>query len=331
MGKNLDNALSNINKVYGKGAIMHLGEKPKSDHPSISTGSLQLDIATGIGGIPKGRITEIYGPESAGKTSLAMHCMMSEQEGGGKVAIIDAEHAFNKEYAEQLGINVDDLLISQPDNGEQGLEILDMLIRTGEVGLIVVDSVAALVPQSEIDGEMGDSKMGLHARLMSQAMRKITGSINRTNTAVIFINQIRHKIGIAYGSPEVTTGGQALKFYASLRLDIRKSTSIKDGEDIIGNNIKVKVVKNKFAPPFKKVEFEFYFGKGIDRVGELLNLALENGTIEKGGSWFSLPDGTKLGQGRDAAKQFIVDNPGIEKDILKADVATEENTVQESD
>lgn len=307
-------ALDKINKNFGMGSVMKLGERPEMEVETISTGSLGLDIALGVGGLPKGRVVEIYGPESSGKTTLTIHVMAEAQKKGGKVAFIDAEHAFDPSYARKLGVDVDSLYIAQPDNGDQALEIADQLIQTGAFSVLVIDSVAALVPKAELDGDMGDSKMGLHARLMSQALRKMTGSINKSNTLVIFINQLRDKIGVMFGSPETTTGGNALKFYASVRLDIRRSTQIKDGDEVTGNLTKVKVIKNKVAPPFRIAEFEIIFGEGISRVGEVLDLAVGLEIVKKSGSWFSYED-TKLGQGREAVKVLLKDNPELIEEI----------------
>jgi recombination protein RecA len=308
--------MDKLDKTYGKGTIMKLGDKQVVAIESISTGSLGLDIALGIKGLPKGRIVEIYGPESSGKTTLAIHCIAECQKQGGIAAIIDAEHAFDRFYAEHLGVNTDELLISQPDNGEQALEIAENLIRSGAIDIIVIDSVAALVPRSEIEGEMGDSKMGLQARLMSQALRKLTGTIGRTGCCCIFINQLREKIGVMFGNPETTTGGNALKFYASIRLDIRKSgTAIKDKDgNTTGNPVKVKVVKNKLAPPFRQATFDIMFGEGISKTGEIVDIGVETDIIQKSGSWFSY-DGTKIAQGREGAKQFLADNPEVAKEI----------------
>ena len=312
--KALELTLGKLEKTYGKGVVMKLGDKVVEDVASIPTGSINLDLALGIGGYPRGRVIEIYGPESSGKTTLTIHAIAEVQKQGGVAAFIDAEHAFDASYAAALGVDVDNLYISQPDNGEQALEIADHLISSGAVDLVVVDSVAALTPKSEIEGEMGDSKMGLHARLMSQALRKLTATISKTNCTVIFINQIRMKIGVMFGNPETTTGGNALKFYSSVRLDIRRIGAIKNGEDIIGNRTRVKVVKNKVAPPFRKVEFDIMFGAGISRSGEVLDKAVDLDIVKKAGSWFSYGD-TKLGQGRDAVKQMIADNPELSEEI----------------
>ena len=314
--KALQLTLDKIDKTYGKGAIMRLGDNPIEKLEVIPTGSLTLDLALGIGGYPKGRIVEIYGPESSGKTTLAIHAIAEVQKAGGIAAVIDAEHAFDKFYAEDLGVNTNDLLISQPDNGEQALEIAENLIRSGAVDLVVIDSVAALTPKAEIEGEMGDSKMGLHARLMSQALRKLTGIISKTSCSVIFINQLREKIGVMFGNPETTTGGNALKFYASVRLDIRRSTHIKNGEETIGNNVKVKVIKNKVAPPFRTANFDIMYGEGISKTGEILDLAVDLNIVKKSGSWFSYDD-TKLGQGRDAVKQLLQDNIELSGELEK--------------
>ncbi len=312
--KALEATLGNIEKNFGKGTIMKLGESAVDNIPSISTGSIGLDYALGIGGLPKGRVTEIYGPESSGKTTLAIHVIAEAQKAGGIAAFIDAEHAFDRFYAEKLGVDTENLLVSQPDNGEQALEITDNLIRSGAIDVIVIDSVAALTPKSEIEGEMGDSKMGLQARLMSQALRKLTANINRTNTVCIFINQLREKIGVMFGNPETTTGGNALKFYASVRLDIRRIGQIKDSDNVIGNRVRVKVVKNKVAPPFRKAEFDIMYGEGISKVGEIIDLGVEYGIVKKSGSWFSYGD-TKLGQGRDAVKNLLKDNPDLVEEL----------------
>jgi len=312
--KALQLTLEKIDKTYGKGTIMKLGDKPVVEAETISTGSLGLDMALGIGGLPRGRVIEIYGPESSGKTTLAIHAMAEAQKKGGIAAFIDAEHAFDISYAQKLGVDIQNLLISQPDNGEQALEIADNLIRSGAIDIMVIDSVAALTPKSEIEGEMGDSKMGLHARLMSQALRKLTANISKTGCCCIFINQLREKIGIMFGNPETTTGGNALKFYASVRLDIRKITQIKDGESVVGNRTRVKVVKNKMAPPFKTSEFDIIYGEGISKTGEILDLAVDKNIIKKSGSWFSYGD-TKLGQGRDAVKVLLIDNPELTEEL----------------
>ena len=314
--KVLDLTIGKLEKSYGKGVVMKLGDKVVENIASIPTGSINLDLALGIGGYPRGRVVEIYGPESSGKTTLTLHAISEVQKQGGVAAFIDAEHAFDSSYAEVLGVDIENLYISQPDNGEQALEIADHLISSGAVDLVVIDSVAALTPKSEIEGEMGDSKMGLHARLMSQALRKLTATIHKTNCTVIFINQIRMKIGVMFGNPETTTGGNALKFYSSVRLDIRRIGSIKNGEDIIGNRTRVKVVKNKVAPPFKKVEFDIMFGEGISRSGEVLDKATDLDIVQKSGSWFSYKD-TKLGQGRDAVKKIMSDNPELSEEIEK--------------
>ncbi|HAS60157.1 recombination protein RecA [Algoriphagus ornithinivorans] len=313
--KALQLTIDKLEKTYGKGAVMKLSDNKVQDVPAISTGSLGLDMALGVGGIPRGRVIEIYGPESSGKTTLTMHCIAEAQKAGGLAAFIDAEHAFDKSYAEKLGIDTENLLISQPDNGEQALEIAEHLIRSGAIDIIVIDSVAALVPKGELEGEMGESKMGLQARLMSQALRKLTGAINKTGCACIFINQLREKIGVMFGNPETTTGGNALKFYASVRLDIRRIGQIKESADnILGNRTRVKVVKNKVAPPFKVVEFDIMYGQGISKVGEIIDLGVEFDIIKKAGSWFSY-NGEKLGQGRDAVKNLLLDNPELMEEL----------------
>ena len=312
--KALKLTMDKLEKDYGKGSVMMLGDKPQLMQEVISTGSIGLDVALGIGGLPKGRVVEIYGPESSGKTTLAIHVIAEAQKKGGMCAFIDAEHAFDSAYAKKLGVDVDNLLISQPDYGEQALEIADRLILSGALDVVVIDSVAALVPKSELEGEMGDSKMGLHARLMSQALRKLTATISKTNTICIFINQLREKIGVMFGNPEVTTGGNALKFYASVRLDIRRQTQVKDGDSAIGNHVKVKVVKNKVAPPFRAAEFDIIFGEGISKTGEIVDMGTELGIIQKSGSWYSY-NSDKLGQGRDAVKQLMLDNPELATEI----------------
>ena len=311
-------AMAQIEKMYGKGSIMRFGDGAELNVDFIPTGSLALDLALGIGGLPRGRIVEIYGPESSGKTTLALHVVAEAQKRGGEVAFVDAEHALDPTYARALGVNVEDMLISQPDTGEQALEITEALVRSGAIDVIVVDSVAALVPRAEIEGEMGDSYVGLQARLMSQALRKLTGAVGKTNTIVIFINQLREKVGVMYGNPEVTTGGRALKFYASVRIDVRRVESLKNGSEIIGNRTRAKVVKNKVSPPFKEAEFDIMYGEGISKVGEILDLATKLDLVQKSGSWFAMGD-TRLGQGRDAAKQYLKDNPEV-CDRLEADI-----------
>lgn len=308
--KALQLTMEKLDKAFGKGSVMKLGDSPVEEIEVIPTGSITLDLATGVNGLPKGRIVEIYGPESSGKTTLAIHAIAEVQKQGGIAAIIDAEHAFDQFYAQKLGVDIENLLISQPDNGEQALEIADNLIRSGAIDLLVIDSVAALTPKAEIEGEMGDSQMGLQARLMSKALRKLTGSISKAKCCCIFINQLRDKIGVMFGNPETTTGGNALKFYASMRIDIRRSSQIKDGEEIIGNRIKVKVVKNKVAPPFRKAEFDIMYGEGISKVGEIIDLGVELNILKKSGSWFSYGE-TRLGQGRDSVKGMIADNPEL--------------------
>ncbi len=312
--KALELTLGNIEKNYGKGTIMKLGDDAIENVEAISTGSISLDFALGVGGLPKGRVIEIYGPESSGKTTLALHAIAEAQKKGGIAAFIDAEHAFDRYYAKKLGIDIANLLVSQPDNGEQALEIVDNLIRSGAIDIIVIDSVAALTPRSEIEGEMGDSKMGLQARLMSQALRKLTATISKTGTCCIFINQLREKIGVMFGNPETTTGGNALKFYASVRIDIRRMNQIKEGENITGNRTRVKIVKNKVAPPFRKAEFDIVYGEGISKYGEIIDLGVDFNIIKKSGSWFSYGD-TKLGQGRDAVKHLLIDNPELAEEL----------------
>lgn len=322
--------MDKIDKDFGKGAVMMMGEKAEAPMEIISTGSLGLDIALGIGGLPKGRVVEIYGPESSGKTTIAIHTIAEAQKKGGICAIIDAEHAFDSSYARRLGVDVDSLLISQPDHGEQALEIADRLILSGAVDVVVIDSVAALVPKAELEGEMGESKMGLQARLMSQALRKLTATISKTNCCCIFINQLREKIGVMFGNPETTTGGNALKFYASIRLDIRRMSQIKDGDEAVGNRVKVKVVKNKVAPPFRMAEFDIIYGQGISKVGELIDMGVEYGIIQKSGSWFSY-ESNKLGQGRDAVKQLLLDNPEVAIEVeakIKAKLAEQAATAE---
>jgi len=334
--KALDAALAQIDRAFGKGSAMKLGSREAMNVESISTGSLGLDIALGIGGLPKGRVVEIYGPESSGKTTLTLHAIAEAQKAGGTAAFIDAEHALDPVYAKKLGVDIDNLIVSQPDTGEQALEIADTLVRSGAIDLLVIDSVAALVPRAEIEGEMGDSHVGLQARLMSQALRKITGSINRSNCMVIFINQIRMKIGVMYGSPETTTGGNALKFYSSVRLDIRRIGQIKDRDEVVGNATRVKVVKNKVAPPFKQVEFDIMYGQGISKMGEILDLGVKAGIVEKSGSWFS-HDSIRIGQGRENSKQWLLDNPetalkienmirGKEDEVAEEMLTSPENT-----
>jgi recombination protein RecA len=316
--KALQVTLDRLEKTYGKGAVMKLGDEAVEELDVIPTGSLTLDLALGVGGLPKGRIVEIYGPESSGKTTLAIHAIAQCQAQGGIAAFVDAEHAFDRFYAESLGVDIENLLISQPDNGEQALEIADNLIRSGAIDLLVIDSVAALTPRAEIEGEMGDSQVGLQARLMSKALRKLTGSISKSGTCMIFINQLREKIGVMFGNPETTTGGNALKFYSSVRIDIRRSSQIKDGDAVIGNRTRVKIVKNKVAPPFRRAEFDIMYGKGVSKTGEVIDLGVEHNIIKKAGSWFSYAD-TKLGQGRDAVKTLLLDNPEL-MDELEAKI-----------
>jgi recombination protein RecA len=312
--KALKLTMDKIDKDFGKGSVMMMNERTEIEQGVISTGSIGLDVALGIGGLPKGRVIEIYGPESSGKTTLATHIIAEAQKKGGICAFIDAEHAFDSNYAKKLGVDIDNLLISQPDYGEQALEIADRLILSGALDVVVIDSVAALVPKSELEGEMGDSKMGLHARLMSQALRKLTATISKTNSCCIFINQLREKIGVMFGNPETTTGGNALKFYASVRLDIRRMTQIKDGDEVVGNHIKVKVVKNKVAPPFRQAEFDIIYGEGISKVGEIIDMGVELGIVQKSGSWFSY-NNDKMGQGRESVKQLLIDNPEMANEI----------------
>lgn len=312
--KALELTLGKIEKDFGKGTIMKMGDHAVEDVPSISSGSISMDFALGVGGFPRGRVVEIYGPESSGKTTLAIHAIAEAQKAGGIAAFIDAEHAFDRFYAQKLGVDIENLLISQPDNGEQALEITDHLIRSGAIDIVVIDSVAALTPKAEIEGEMGDSKMGLQARLMSQALRKLTANINKTNTCCVFINQLREKIGVMFGNPETTTGGNALKFYASTRVDIRRISQIKDGDEVTGNRVRVKIVKNKLAPPFRKAEFDIMYGEGISKVGEIIDLGVEYNILKKAGSWFSYGE-TRLGQGRDAVKNLLLDNPELSEEI----------------
>ena len=314
----IETAMQQIERTYGKGAIMRFGDNSASNVESVSTGSLALDLALGIGGLPKGRIIEIYGPESSGKTTLALHVLAQAQKAGGEVAFIDAEHALDITYARALGVKVEDMLVSQPDTGEQALEITEALVRSGAIDVIVVDSVAALVPRAEIEGEMGDSFVGLHARLMSQALRKLTGAVGKTNTIVIFINQLREKVGVMYGNPEVTTGGRALKFYASVRIDVRRIETLKNGSEMIGNRTRAKVVKNKMAPPFREAEFDIMYGEGISMLGELIDLGVKLDLVQKSGSWYSMGE-TRIGQGRDSAKQYLRDNPEVAAK-LEADI-----------
>ncbi|MDA7549203.1 recombinase RecA [Schleiferiaceae bacterium] len=324
--KALKLTMDRMDKAYGKGTVMKMGDAPVIEVESIPTGSLTLDIALGVGGYPMGRVVEIYGPESSGKTTLTLHAIAECQRKGGIAAFIDAEHAFDRTYAESLGINTDDLIVSQPDNGEQALEIADNLVRSGAIDILIIDSVAALTPKAEIEGEMGDARVGLHARLMSQALRKLTGTISKTNCCVIFINQLREKIGVMFGNPETTTGGNALKFYSSVRLDIRRSTQIKDGDRVMGNRTRVKVVKNKVAPPFRLAEFDIMYGLGISKAGELIDLGVEHDILTKSGSWFSYGE-TRLGQGRDTVKQLFIDNPELAEEVegkIKAVLASAE-------
>ncbi|WP_082443298.1 MULTISPECIES: recombinase RecA [unclassified Sphingomonas] len=325
--KALDAALAQIDRAFGKGSAMKLGQKEAMQVEAISTGSLGLDIALGVGGLPRGRVIEVYGPESSGKTTLALHVLAEAQKGGGTVAFVDAEHALDPVYAKKLGVNIDELIVSQPDTGEQALEIVDTLVRSNAIDVLVVDSVAALVPRAEIEGEMGDSHVGLQARLMSQSLRKLTGSISRSRCMVIFINQLRMKIGVMYGNPETTTGGNALKFYASVRLDIRRTGQIKDRDEIIGNTTRVKVVKNKVAPPFKQVEFDIMYGQGISKIGEILDLGVKAGLVEKSGAWFSY-DSVRIGQGRENAKNFLTEHPEL-RDKLEAAIRARTEKVAE--
>ena len=314
--KALETAIAQLEKQYGKGTVMRLGQNVAMNVEAISTGSMALDVATGIGGLPKGRIVEIYGPESSGKTTLALHAVAEAQKAGGEAAFIDAEHALDPVYAANLGVDVDSLLVSQPDNGEQALEITETMVRSGAVDVVIVDSVAALVPKAEIDGEMGDSHMGLHARLMSQALRKLTAVVSKTNCVVIFINQLREKVGVVFGNPEVTTGGRALKFYASVRLDVRRIDTLRQGGEIVGNRTRVKIVKNKVAPPFKEAEFDIVFGKGISKVGDILDLAVANDIVDKSGAWYAY-NGNKIGQGRENAKTYLSEHPEIMEELEK--------------
>ena len=330
----INTAMKNIEKMYGKGSIMRLGDQTNLNVEVIPTGSLALDLALGIGGVPKGRIVEIYGPESSGKTTLALHIVAQAQKAGGEVAFVDAEHALDPTYARALGVNIDDLLISQPDTGEQALEITEALVRSGALDVVVVDSVAALVPRAEIEGEMGDSYVGLHARLMSQALRKLAGAINKTNCVVIFINQLREKVGVMYGNPEVTTGGRALKFYSSVRIDVRRIEAIKVGGQLVGNRTRAKIVKNKVAPPFREAEFEIMYGTGISKWSELVDLAVKLDIIQKSGSWFSMGE-TRIGQGKDAAKQYLMDNPDVAEQVevevrAKADILMGKGSKEET-
>ncbi len=329
--KSLQLTLDKLDKEFGKGTIMKMSDKAVEQVPSIPTGSIALDVALGIGGLPRGRVIEIFGPESSGKTTLAIHAIAEAQKLGGIAAFIDAEHAFDRSYAQKLGVNMDALYVSQPDNGEQALEIADALIRSSAIDILVIDSVAALTPKAEIEGDMGDSRMGLQARLMSQALRKLTGNISKTNTCCIFINQLREKIGVMFGNPETTTGGNALKFYASVRIDIRKTTAIKDGEDVSGNRVKVKIVKNKLAPPFRRAEFDVIYGEGISRIGEIIDLGTTFNIIKKSGSWFSYGD-TKLGQGREAVKQLLADNDELATELeekIRQALTVNPNVVEE--